>query len=89
MRYSISRSINEKNRHLVFVEAGFDSLPDSIRLQGPWQHLKTGEFENLRPEFQKALSERGFVIVEESAHVFSAETMVPYARSPHRDWSRR
>ena len=38
--------------------------------EGPWQHLKTGEFQNLRPEFQKALSERGFVIIEQSAHVF-------------------
>ena len=60
MRYSISRSVNEKNRHLVFVETCFDRLPDSIQRQGPWQHLKSGEFENLQPEYQKALSERGF-----------------------------
>jgi hypothetical protein len=82
MRYSVSRSVNEKNRHLVFVETGFDDLPDSIRRQGPWQHLKTGEFENLRPEFQKALSERGFIVVEQSAHVFSVERSWPYTRRP-------
>ena len=83
MRYSISRSVNEKNRHLVFVETCFDRLPDSIQRQGPWQHLKSGEFENLQPEYQKALSERGFIIVEQSAHVFNVEESWPYARPAH------
>jgi len=88
MKYSVSRSVNESDRHLVFMETCFDRLPDSIRRQGPWQHLKSGEFQNLRPEFQKALSERGFIIVEQSAHVFSAERPWPYARPSHRDWTR-
>jgi hypothetical protein len=88
MRYSISRSVNESNRHVVFVETCFDRLPDSIQRQGPWQHLTTGEFENLRPEYQKALSERGFIVVEQSPHVFSVERSWPYARPSHRGLSR-
>ena len=88
MRYSVSRSVNENNRHLVFVETGFDRLPDSIQRQGPWQHLTTGEFRNLRPEYQKALSERGYIIVEQSPHVFTFEKSWPYARPSHRDWTR-
>jgi hypothetical protein len=87
MRYSISRSVNEKNRHLVFVETSFDRLPDSINRQGPWQHLKSGEFNNLLPEYQRALSERAFVIVEQLAHVFNVERPWPYARPAHRDWT--
>ena len=26
---------------------------------GPWQHLKTGALEHLRPEYQRALAEKG------------------------------
>ena len=74
MRYSISRSVHEKNLHLIFVETCFDRLPESIQRQGPWQHLKTGVLEHLRPEYQRALAERGFIIIEQSAAVFSAET---------------
>jgi hypothetical protein len=88
MKYSVSRSVNEKDRHLVFAETGFDRLPDSIQRQGPWQHLTTGEFDNLRPEYQKALSERGFIVVEQSPHVFSVEKPWPYARPSHRDFKR-
>ena len=72
-RYSISRSIHDKNHHLIFVETCFDRLPQSIRQQAPWQHLKSGEFENLRPEYQRALSKDGYIIVDQSARVFSAE----------------
>ena len=73
-RYSISRSMNERNRHLIFEEGGFDELPESIRRQTPWQHLKSGEFKNLRPDYLKALTDRGYIIVEQTAGVFSAET---------------
>jgi hypothetical protein len=66
--------MHEKNLHLIFVETCFDRLPESIRHQAPWQHLKSGEFKHLRPEYQRALSERGFIIVEQSSGVFSAET---------------
>jgi hypothetical protein len=73
MRYSISRSMNEKHRHLIFIETRFDALPENIRRQGPWQHLKSGEFEKLRPEYQTALTATGYIIVEQSVGVFSAE----------------
>jgi hypothetical protein len=88
MKYLVSRSVNEKNRHLVFVDSGFDRLPESIQRQGPWLHLTTGEFEHLRPEYQKALSERGFIVVEQSAHVFIVEKSWPFARASHRGLSR-
>ena len=65
--------MNEKNRHLIFIETHFDKLPENIRRQGPWQHLKSGKFENLRPEYQRALTATGYIIVEQSAGVFSAE----------------
>src|SRR5271168_3614779 len=34
-RYSISRSMNERNRHLIFEEGGFDELLESIRRHRP------------------------------------------------------
>jgi len=73
-RYSISRSMYERNRHLIFEQGGFDELPESIRRQTPWQHLKSGEFKNLRPDYLKAITDRGYIIVEQTAGVFSAET---------------
>ncbi len=74
MRYSIRRSIKDKTIHLVFEEACFDDLPEHVRLQGPWQHMKSGEFENLRPDYLKAITAHRYVIVEQSSTVFSAET---------------
>jgi hypothetical protein len=55
-------SMNEKYRHLIFNETRFDELPENIRRQGPWQHVKSGEFEKLRPEYQP-LTAAGYVIM--------------------------
>jgi hypothetical protein len=88
MKYCVARSVTEKDRHLVFMETGFDRLPDSIQRQGPWQLLTTGEFEHLRSEYQKALSKRGFIIVEQSPHVFNVERPWPFARPSHQIRSR-
>jgi hypothetical protein len=74
MRYSIRRSMKDNSVHLIFEEASFDDLPERIRLKGPWQHLKSGEFENLRPDYLKAIIAHRYVIVEQSVTVFSAET---------------
>lgn len=74
MRYSVRRSMKDKSVHLVFEEARFDDLPEHIRLKGPWQHLKSGEFENLRADYLKEITAHRYVIVEQPASVFSAET---------------
>ena len=74
MSYAIRRSIKNKNIHLVFMEAGFDSLPCDVRDQGPWQHLKSGVFSNLLDEYQQAIGKKGYVIVDRAVSVFSAES---------------
>ena len=63
MRYAIHRSMKEKDRHLIFEEGSFKNLPENIRRQGPWQYLKSGEFEDLR------VSEHRCIIVEQSAGI--------------------
>ena len=73
MSYAIRRSIKNKNIHLIFMEAGFDSLPGDVRDQGPWQHLKSGVFRNLLDEYQKAIEKSGYVIVDRPVSIFSAE----------------
>lgn len=60
--------------HLVFEEGSFDDLPEHVRQQGPWQHLKSGEFRDLRPDYLKAIKAHRYVIVEQSTSLFSAET---------------
>jgi hypothetical protein len=66
--------MNEKSRHLIFIETHFDRLPESVRKLGPWQRLKSGEFEKLRLEYQHALTVRGYIIIDKSAGSLSVET---------------
>ncbi len=65
--------MHDKSVHLVFEEGSFDDLPEHVRKKGPWQHLKSGEFGNLRADYLKAITAHRYVIVEQSASVFSAE----------------
>jgi hypothetical protein len=74
MSYAIRRSIKNKSIHLIFMEAGFDDLPSEIRNQGPWLHLKCGEFRNLLDEYQQAIGKNGYAIVDRSVSIFSAES---------------
>lgn len=74
MRYSVCRSMHDNTVHLIFEERCFVDLPQHVRNNGPWQHLKSGEIKNLRYEYRKALAAHSYVIVERSASVFSAET---------------
>jgi hypothetical protein len=73
MQYSIRRSMTDKAVHLIFEQACFDDLPEDVRAKGPWQHLKSGEFENLREDYLKEITARKYVIVKNAASVFSAE----------------
>jgi hypothetical protein len=74
MDYTIRRSIKNKNIHLIFMVAGFDDLPTEIQNKGPWQHLKSGLFENLLDDHQEVIRKSGYVIIDSPASVFSAES---------------
>ncbi len=73
MRYSIRRSMKDKSVHLIFEEVAFDDLPEHVRLKGPWQPSKGGEFENLRADYLKEITAHRYGIVEKWSAVFSAE----------------
>jgi hypothetical protein len=56
------------------ADGAMDRLPANIRHDdGPWDGLWSGESKHLRPQYQRALSEVGYIIVEQSGGVFSAE----------------
>jgi hypothetical protein len=74
MKYSIRRSIRDKTVHLVFEQSCYAELPGFVQDMGPWQHMKSGEFENLRADYLKEITAHRYVIVEQSSAVFSAET---------------
>jgi hypothetical protein len=74
MRYSIRRSMKDQTLHLIFEEGSFDSLPEHVRNKGPWQHIKTGELNNVRADYMKAITAHRYILVEQSSAVFSAET---------------
>jgi hypothetical protein len=74
MKYSVRRSIKNQSLHLIFEEGTFDSLPEQVRNQGPWRHIKSGELHNLREDYMKAIVAHLYIVVEQSSSVFSAET---------------
>jgi hypothetical protein len=45
-------------------------MPDHFRNQGPWQRLKSGEFDNLQREFQDVIKESGYLILDRRAGIF-------------------
>jgi hypothetical protein len=73
MRYSIRRSMKDQKLHLIFEEGTFESLPEHVRNRGPWQHLKSGELNNVRAEYMKAITAHRYILVEQSSTIFSAE----------------
>jgi hypothetical protein len=73
MQYKIYRSVSNKQLNVIFIDGTFDRLPDHVRKLGPWQSFRSGLFENLLPLYQEALSDVGFVIVEQPPGIFLAE----------------
>jgi hypothetical protein len=42
-------------------EGEFNSLPDHMRHKGPWQGMRRGEIEKLKPKYRLALARDGSV----------------------------
>jgi len=48
-------------------------LPDDVRHRGPWQGLRRGEIEKLKPEYRRDLARGGYVLVRTELAAFEPE----------------
>jgi hypothetical protein len=72
MRYKVYRSA-DRNRHLILADDAFERVPAAIRDECIWEPLWSGDYQHLRYEYKRALLLVGYVVVERSAGIFSAE----------------
>ena len=73
MRYQVLRSVSDNHVQLICADGGFAELPDHIRHQGPWQGMRRGEIEKLKPEYRLALAREGYALVKCELAVFKPE----------------
>ena len=74
MRYQILRSVSD-NHVFVVCRAGnfYELVPEEVRHQGPWQGMRRGEIEKLKPEYRLALARDGYALVTCALAVFKPE----------------
>ena len=61
--FEYTRSVGERQLHLLYHPGQFESLPYEIRLLGPWFGRGFGPVAGLRPVYRVELAHHGYVIV--------------------------
>jgi hypothetical protein len=51
----------------------YELVPEEVRKQGPWQGMRRGEIEKLKPECRLALARDGYVLARSETAVFKPE----------------
>jgi hypothetical protein len=75
MRYQTLRSVSDNHLFVVCRDGTFYRVPKHVRKQGPWQGMRRGEIEKLKPEYRRALARHGYALVKcESCSVRSPRT---------------
>ena len=78
MRYQTLRSVSDNQVHVICRDGEFESLPDAIRHQGPWQMMRRGKVDHLKPEYRLVLARDGYALVKCELAVFNlAKLSVP------------
>ncbi len=74
MHYQTLRSVSDLHLFVVCRDGEFyESVPDHVRHQGPWQGMHRGEVERLKPEYRLALARDGYALVTCELAVFKPE----------------
>ena len=71
--YQTLRSVSDNHIIVICRDGEFDTLPDHVRHQGPWQGLRRGETDQQKLEYRRDLARDGYVLVRTSAGAFKAE----------------
>ncbi len=73
-QYQTLRSVADHHVFVVCRDGTFYELvPDDVRKQGPWQGMRRGEIEALKPEYRLALARHGYALVTCELAVFKPE----------------
>jgi hypothetical protein len=72
-RYQALRSVSDNHVIVICRDDGFYDFPDRVRHQGPWQGMRRGEIDKLKPRSWLDLTEQGYVLVRTSTAAFKPE----------------
>jgi hypothetical protein len=59
--------------NIRFTDRRHGLVPEEVRKQGPWQGMRRGEIERLKPEYRLALARDGYALVRCERAVFKPE----------------
>lgn len=72
--YQTLRSVSDHHLFVVCRDGTFYELvPEEVRHQGPWQGMRRGEVDALKPEYRLAIARDGYVLVRCELAVFKPE----------------
>jgi hypothetical protein len=73
-QYQALRSVSDHHVFVVCRDGTFYELvPEEVRKRGPWQVMRRGEIEALKPEYRLALARDGYALVKCELAVFKPE----------------
>ena len=74
MRYQTLRSVSDHHVFVVCRDGSFyDAVPADVRKQGPWQAMRRGEIDLLKPKYRLALARYGYALVKCELSAFKPE----------------
>ena len=74
MHYQTYRSVSDQHVFVVCRDGTFyESIPHSVRRQGPWQGQHRGEIANLNTQYLLDIEEQGYALVRCEAAAFKPE----------------
>jgi hypothetical protein len=71
--YQTLRSVSDNHVYVIYIEDRIYEIPEQIRRQGPWQGMRRGEIDKLKPEYRLALARDGYALVKCELAVFKPE----------------
>jgi hypothetical protein len=72
--YQTLRSVSDNHVFVICKDGKFyESVPEKVRHQGPWQVNRRGEIEKLKLEYRLALARDGYALVKCELAVFKPE----------------
>jgi hypothetical protein len=74
MQHQTFRSVSDTHVFVVCRDGSFyESVPEDVRKQGPWQGQHRGDVDKLKPEYRLALGRDGYALVKSELAVFNPE----------------
>ena len=73
MQYQTFRSVSDHHVFVACRDGFFHELVEEVRKKGPWQVMKRGAIEALKPEYHLALARDGYLLVRCEAAMFKPE----------------